>query len=173
MFQSSKALMVIGRQTRCWTRLKIFTSVPWALSFTSSSLRESTFSSSCLFFCSTFCRYSVKDLILASCCSKEKAEIKSLVSFLKYQHSYTNLVWEHSGFYSAHLRDAKLAGCQFLLILIHLLVALRLCALKLLAALRHGLYFRLHLADVETGHCELFVYHAAAAFVLLVAKEEK
>ena len=41
--------------------------VPWALSLTSSSLRQSTFSSSCLFFCSTFCRYSVRDLILASC----------------------------------------------------------------------------------------------------------
>ncbi len=39
---------------------------PWALILTISSLRESTFSSSCLFFCSTFWRESVRDLILAS-----------------------------------------------------------------------------------------------------------
>lgn len=42
-------------------------SIPCARSWTSSSPRESTDSSSCLFFCSTFWRYSVSDLILASC----------------------------------------------------------------------------------------------------------
>lgn len=41
-------------------------SSPWALIRTISSLRESTFSSSCLFFCSTFCMDSVSDLIFAS-----------------------------------------------------------------------------------------------------------
>lgn len=67
----------------------------------------------------------------------------------------------------SYLGDAQLAGGQLLLVLVHLVVALRLCALQLLAALRHGLHFALHLADVETSHCELLVYQAAAALVLL------
>lgn len=45
---------------------------PWALILTISSLRESTFSSSCLFLCSTLWRQSVRDLILASYCKKKK-----------------------------------------------------------------------------------------------------
>lgn len=40
---------------------------PWAWILTISSFRRSTFSCSCLFFCSTFCRLSVRDLIFASC----------------------------------------------------------------------------------------------------------
>lgn len=49
--------------------------VPWALILTSSSLRESTFSSNCLFFCSMFCRYSVRDLIFASYCRQKQKNI--------------------------------------------------------------------------------------------------
>ena len=62
--------------------------------------------------------------------------------------------------------DAQLAGGQLQLVLVHLLVALRLGALQLLAALHHGLHLRLHLADVEAGHRELLVDHAAALVLL-------
>ena len=67
----------------------------------------------------------------------------------------------------SYLGDAKLAGSKLLLILVHLLVALCLGALQLFAAFGHGLHFRLHLADVQTSHCELLVDHAAAALMLL------
>lgn len=72
-----------------------------------------------------------------------------------------------------YLGDAELAGGQLLLVLVHLLVALRLGALQLFAAFHHGLHFRLHLADVQTGHCELLVDHAAAALVLLQSRRRK
>lgn len=55
--------------------------------------------------------------------------------------THRDLLHERWGSCPAHLRDAKLAGCQLLLVLIHLLVALGLRALQLLAALGHGLHF--------------------------------
>jgi len=73
---------------------------------------------------------------------------------------------EEEGGGGAHLGDAQLAGSQLLLVLVHLLVALRLGALQLLAALHHGLHLRLHLADVEARHRELLVDHAAALVLL-------
>lgn len=72
-----------------------------------------------------------------------------------------------------YLGDAELAGGQLLLVLVHLLVALCLGALQLFAAFRHGFHFRLHLADVQAGHCKLLVNHAAAALVLLQTQEQK
>lgn len=47
-----------------------------------------------------------------------------------------------------YLRDAELTCGKFFLILLHFLIALRLGALQLLAALHHALYLRFHLADV-------------------------
>lgn len=41
----------------------------------------------------------------------------------------------------SYLGDAQLAGSQLLLVLVHLLVALGLGALQLLAAFHHGLHF--------------------------------
>lgn len=59
-----------------------------------------------------------------------------------------------------YLRDAELTCSKLFLVLIHFLIALRLGALQLLAALHHALHLRFHLADVQSGHCELFVNHA-------------
>lgn len=86
-------------------------------------------------------------------------------------HTGTSQVYVFSSqprlrFISTHLGDAQLAGGQLLLVLVHLLVALWLGALQLLAAFCHGLHFWLHLTDVETGHCELLVDHAAALMLL-------
>lgn len=66
----------------------------------------------------------------------------------------------------AYLGDAQLAGGQLLLVLVHLLVALGLGALQLLAALHHALHLGLHLADVEARHGELLVDQPAALVLL-------
>ncbi len=73
----------------------------------------------------------------------------------------------------SYLGDAQLAGSQLLLVLVHLLVALGLGALQLLAAFHHGLHFWLHLTDVEASHCELLLDHATAALVLLEGQKRK
>lgn len=66
----------------------------------------------------------------------KKKKKKSTVS--PHKGDLLHVCW---GSRPAHLRDTKLAGCQLFLILIHLLVALGLRALQLLAALGHGLHF--------------------------------
>jgi len=80
-------------QTKCIRPLKCFYErkeerwsivVPWALILTSSSLRESTFSSNCLFFCSMFCRYSVRDLIFASYCRQKQKISQDLLTLKAY-----------------------------------------------------------------------------------------
>lgn len=71
----------------------------------------------------------------------------------------------HSG--HAYLGDAELAGRQLRLHLVHLLAAVAHGALQLLAAFDHGLHLWLHLADVKTSHCELFINQAAALLLLL------
>lgn len=68
---------------------------------------------------------------------------------------------------SKYLGDTELAGSQLPLHLLHLLVALRLSALQLFAALHHRPHLRLHLTDVETGHSELLINQTAALLLLM------
>lgn len=138
---------------------------PWALIRTISSLRESTFSSSCLFFCSRFCIDSVSDLIFASSWTIttdtdvwwEHTPVSAAVSA-------SGRAIKHSG--HGYLGDAELAGCQLGLHLVHLLAAVAHGALQLLAAFHHRLHLWLHLADVKTSHRELFIDQAAALLLL-------
>lgn len=71
----------------------------------------------------------------------------------------------------SYLGDAELAGGQLTLCLVHLLAALGLGALQLFQPLHHRLHIRLHLADVETRHGELFVEETTAVLLLRGSEE--
>lgn len=71
---------------------------------------------------------------------------------------------------NSYLGDTELAGSQLPLRRLHLLDALTLAALQLFAALHHRLHLRLHLANVESGHSEFFIYEARALLLLMDQK---
>lgn len=136
---------------------------PWALIRTISSLSESTFSSSCLFFCSTFCSDSVSDLIFASSWTRTQRHKSGMGTGARLRCCFADSPRP----LPAYLGNTQLAGCHLGLHLVHLLAAVAQRALQLFAAFDHGLYLWLHFADVKTSHCELFVNQATALLLLL------
>lgn len=72
-----------------------------------------------------------------------------------------------------YLRDTELTGCELFFVLIHFLVALGLSALQLFAALHQSLHLRLHLTDVQTSHCELFINETSTLMLHRQRKRNK
>lgn len=79
-----------------------------AQSWTSSSVRESTDTSSCLFFCSIFWRYSVNDLILASCFWEKHTDMKW--NKISHTHFVVENIWKKASFMdiSKHIMQLRI-----------------------------------------------------------------